>query len=108
MSLVIPKASHSMMKNYGNPDALMEWEYLREEMMNADNYWICSTRPDGRPSVGGLIALGTGSLSVVFICLLIDSKRKKCYLVTFVHLCREIASEKDRMLNYRHNYITIY
>lgn len=41
------KASRSVMKGYGNPDTLDEWECLREQMMNADNYWLCSNRPDG-------------------------------------------------------------
>jgi hypothetical protein len=47
MSLVMTKTKRSMMKDYGNPDTLNEWECLREQMINADNYWLCSSRPDG-------------------------------------------------------------
>ncbi|MBC8171311.1 MAG: pyridoxamine 5'-phosphate oxidase family protein [Anaerolineae bacterium] len=40
------------MENYGistNNDGLMAWEWVDEQMTKARNYWICTTRPDGRP-----------------------------------------------------------
>ncbi len=30
-------------------DGLMEWEHLSKHMASARNYWIITTRPDGRP-----------------------------------------------------------
>ena len=41
------KARRAMTKASSNPDALIEWEALREQIMDADNYWVCTPRPDG-------------------------------------------------------------
>jgi PPOX class probable F420-dependent enzyme len=45
-----------MPKNYGIKDAhggsgLLSWERAREQLAKARNYWIGTTRPDGRPHV---------------------------------------------------------
>lgn len=36
---------------YGNPGALLKWEKVRRELEDAPQYWVASTRPDGRPHV---------------------------------------------------------
>jgi hypothetical protein len=75
MSLIIPEASRPVMKNYGISDkfeGLIEWEWVREQMTNNRNYWVCSSRPDGRPHaapvwggvVDDIIYFGSASSSV--------------------------------------------
>jgi Pyridoxamine 5'-phosphate oxidase len=50
-----PKASRPQMpKQYGmvnakNGKGLLPWSYACERIEKARNYWICTTRPDGRP-----------------------------------------------------------
>jgi general stress protein 26 len=52
-----PKASRPQMpKDYGMADAkngkgLLPWSHVGERMERSRNYWICTTRPDGRPHV---------------------------------------------------------
>jgi PPOX class probable F420-dependent enzyme len=41
-----------MPKGYGistKDKGLMSWEWVEEQLAKSRNYWICSTRPDGRP-----------------------------------------------------------
>ena len=42
--LGIPKA-------YGNPNVLLTWAAVRRELEEAPQYWVATTRPDGRPHV---------------------------------------------------------
>lgn len=47
-----PKATRPNMPHYGihsSPDGLMSWDWVDAQMTKSRNYWICSTRPDGRP-----------------------------------------------------------
>jgi nitroimidazol reductase NimA-like FMN-containing flavoprotein (pyridoxamine 5'-phosphate oxidase superfamily) len=47
-----PKRSRPNMPDYGistEPKGLMSWDWVDEQMAKSRNYWICSTRPDGRP-----------------------------------------------------------
>lgn len=40
------------MRNYGIVAAdagLLAWDWVDEQLTRSRNYWICSTRPDGRP-----------------------------------------------------------
>jgi nitroimidazol reductase NimA-like FMN-containing flavoprotein (pyridoxamine 5'-phosphate oxidase superfamily) len=40
------------MPNYGiatDTTGMVAWEWVDEHMAKARNYWICTTRPDGRP-----------------------------------------------------------
>jgi general stress protein 26 len=51
---VAPKASRPNMPGYGILDAesgvgLLPWSYVSEQMTSARNYWVATTRPDGRP-----------------------------------------------------------
>ena len=34
-----------------HPTGEVPWEYVAEQLTVAMNYWLCSTRPDGRPHV---------------------------------------------------------
>lgn len=46
------KRGRPYMRNYGitSDDAgLMDWAWVEAQMTKSRNYWICSTRPDGRP-----------------------------------------------------------
>lgn len=63
------------MENYGistNNDGLMAWSWVDEQMTKSRNYWICTTRPDGRPHaapvwgvwVDGALYFGTSPESV--------------------------------------------
>ncbi len=43
-----------LMPGYGISDAnsgkgLLEWSWATERLMKAHNYWLATTRPDGRP-----------------------------------------------------------
>lgn len=60
------------MKDYGisqSEQGLMSWDWVDEQMAKSRNYWICSTRPDGRPHAApvwgvwheGALYFGTGS-----------------------------------------------
>jgi nitroimidazol reductase NimA-like FMN-containing flavoprotein (pyridoxamine 5'-phosphate oxidase superfamily) len=48
----IPTPDRPHMPGYGISDDhedLLPWSWVVERMEQARNYWICSTRPDGRP-----------------------------------------------------------
>jgi nitroimidazol reductase NimA-like FMN-containing flavoprotein (pyridoxamine 5'-phosphate oxidase superfamily) len=30
-------------------EKMLTWEWVSEQMLNSRNYWICSTKPDGKP-----------------------------------------------------------
>lgn len=50
--MVEPKRMRPYMQDYGiaeGKQGLMSWDWVREQMANSRNYWICSTRLDGRP-----------------------------------------------------------
>jgi nitroimidazol reductase NimA-like FMN-containing flavoprotein (pyridoxamine 5'-phosphate oxidase superfamily) len=54
--LVQPKASRPHLPGYGILDAdsgkgLLPWSWAIERLTNARNYWVATTRPDGRPHV---------------------------------------------------------
>jgi hypothetical protein len=34
-----------------NPKALLPWSHVEERLSAAKNYWLCTTRPNGRPHV---------------------------------------------------------
>ena len=36
---------------YGNPNTLLTWAAVRKELEEAPQYWVATTRPDGRPHV---------------------------------------------------------
>jgi len=36
---------------YGNPKTLLTWAAIRKELEEAPQYWVATTRPDGRPHV---------------------------------------------------------
>ena len=39
-------------KGYADdPASFVDWEWVTEQMTNAENYWLSSVRPDGRPHV---------------------------------------------------------
>ena len=51
-----PKASRPFMPGYGLPDekggkGLLSWGWAVERLKKSHNYWIATTRPDGRPHV---------------------------------------------------------
>ena len=51
-----PKASRPHMLGYGILDAdsgrgLLPWSWAAERMAKSHNYWVATTRPDGRPHV---------------------------------------------------------
>ncbi len=53
-------------------DGMLAWEWAEGELVNARNYWLATTRPDGRPHVApvwgvwldGCLYFGTGRRSV--------------------------------------------
>ncbi len=64
-----------MPKDYGLPanrEGLLPWSYATERLERSRNYWICTTRPDGRPHampvwgvwVDDTLYFGTGPTSV--------------------------------------------
>jgi len=47
-----PKASRPHMPGYGIPKdkkGLLPWSHVTERMAEAQNYWVCTVSPDGRP-----------------------------------------------------------
>ncbi len=70
-----PVSSRPNMPGYGlleSPDGLLSWEYVSRRMAAARNYWLCTTRPDGRPHAAPIWGVwhnetfyfGTGRASV--------------------------------------------
>lgn len=52
MQITIPEPKRPAMQNYGIETAdegMLEWAWVREQITKSRNYWICSTRVDGRP-----------------------------------------------------------
>lgn len=48
----IPPPARPYMPNYGihtEADGMLTWEWVENQMAASRNYWICSTRPDGKP-----------------------------------------------------------
>jgi hypothetical protein len=53
-SAAAPRRSRPHIPGYGIPEGeegMLPWSHVREQMMSARNYWVSSTRPDGRPHV---------------------------------------------------------
>jgi hypothetical protein len=51
-NLTEPKASRPDMPGYGLPEGetgLMPWSWAEKRISESHNYWIATTRPDGRP-----------------------------------------------------------
>ena len=51
-----PRSSRPVMPGYGIAEAgkgkgLLPWKWARERLTKSHNYWIVTTRPDGRPHV---------------------------------------------------------
>ena len=48
-----PKVSRPKLpKGYAdNPASFVDWEWVAEQLTSAENYWLSSVRPDGRPHV---------------------------------------------------------
>ena len=49
-----PSRSRPQMEGYGLPDQVSDaekytWDWASAQMAEARNYWVCTTRPDGRP-----------------------------------------------------------
>jgi len=47
-------------EEYGMPtgdEGLLSWEWVVERLERAKNYWVCTTRPDGRPHSAPVWAL---------------------------------------------------
>ncbi|MCA9874831.1 MAG: pyridoxamine 5'-phosphate oxidase family protein [Anaerolineales bacterium] len=70
-----PTASRPTMPGYGineAADGLLAWEHVSRQLAEARNYWLCTTRPDGRPHAAPVWGLwldetfyfGTGQNSV--------------------------------------------
>jgi hypothetical protein len=75
MRLKIPEPTRPTMKNYGiaqDKDGLLAWTWVRQQLEAARNYWICTTRPDGRPhaapvwgvTINDGVYFGTGATTV--------------------------------------------
>lgn len=75
MKLTIPEPTRPTMKDYGisqDTDGLLSWTWVRQQLEGASNYWICTTRLDGRPhaapvwgvTIGDGVYFGTGANSV--------------------------------------------
>jgi pyridoxine/pyridoxamine 5'-phosphate oxidase len=50
--LTVPNADRPHMPGYGITEGatgLLDWRHVSERMTNARSYWVCTTRPDGRP-----------------------------------------------------------
>ena len=46
------KAIRPKMKDYGiheGDEGMLTWDFVDEQMANSRNYWLSTTRPDGRP-----------------------------------------------------------
>ncbi|MBK8988960.1 MAG: pyridoxamine 5'-phosphate oxidase family protein [Chloroflexi bacterium] len=71
----VPTVSRPHMPGYGlaeSQDGLVSWQDVSQKMALARNYWVCTTRPDGRPHAAPVWGLwlnetfyfGTGHSSV--------------------------------------------
>ncbi len=53
--VLLPKVGRPLMTNgYGiskTPNGMLTWDYVRKQMTGARNYWLATTRPDGRAHV---------------------------------------------------------
>ena len=69
-----PQSSRPLMKGYGisaNEEGMLSWAWVDEQLLKARNYWIGTTRPDGKPHVApvwgvwmdGVLYFGSGSSS---------------------------------------------
>lgn len=51
--MTTPKVSRPQFpKGYvDNPSSYVDWSWVAAQLTDSKNYWLCSTRPDGRPHV---------------------------------------------------------
>lgn len=74
MKLTIPKATRPTMQDYGIKDdstGLLTWDWVIERLEKSENYWIASSRPNGKPHVApvwgilldDVVYFGTGTSS---------------------------------------------
>lgn len=52
--MIEPQVSRPLMRGYGvadTPEGMLPWSWAGERLQQAHSYWICSSRPDGRPHV---------------------------------------------------------
>jgi PPOX class probable F420-dependent enzyme len=70
-----PPSERPDLDGYGiatSAEGLMPWSWADAQLRDAHNYWICTTRPDGRPHAmpvwgawtGEVVLFGTGPTSV--------------------------------------------
>jgi nitroimidazol reductase NimA-like FMN-containing flavoprotein (pyridoxamine 5'-phosphate oxidase superfamily) len=62
-----PKADRPYIPGYGLPssrEGILPWEWATERLTRASNYWICTTRPDGRPHAAPVWAVWVDSMVV--------------------------------------------
>jgi len=75
MKLTIPTPQRPAMRNYGiatDDEGLLDWSWVSQQIKQSRNYWISTTRPDGRPHAApvwgvvldDVIYFGSGSTSV--------------------------------------------
>ena len=60
--MVTRKRSRPTMKDYGihtSDEGLMDWSWVDEQMAKSRNYWICTTRPDGKPHAAPVWGCGS-------------------------------------------------
>ena len=71
----VPKATRPQIPHYGLPKSkkgLLPWKWAEDRLKNSREYWIATTRPDGRPHVmviwalwmDGAIYFSTGAKTV--------------------------------------------
>ncbi len=69
-----PQPDRPQMQDYGiaaGSAGLMAWEWVVDQLSRSRSYWVCSTRPDGRPHAApvwgvwasGALCFGTGRQS---------------------------------------------
>lgn len=70
----MPSPERPHMPGYGiqpEPEGMLTWEWVADRLAQSRNYWVCSTRPDGRPHAApvwgvwfeGVLYFGTGETS---------------------------------------------
>ena len=75
MSLGIPEPTRPSMSNYGITETkvgLLDWNWVRTQITQSRNYWICTTRRNGNPHaapvwgvvVNDLIHFGTSATTI--------------------------------------------
>jgi uncharacterized pyridoxamine 5'-phosphate oxidase family protein len=116
---LVPKASRPRMPGYGlqkGTKGLLRWKWAEERLQRSRQYWIATTRPDGRPHVmvvwalwlKGSLYFSTGATSRKAQNLAINPRCTMCTQNAAEAVILEGVVETERQVDRIREFIPLY